>query len=115
MKKWMKHGVISLVGAGYAALAICFSRWLVRHLSDIWRALGGLFGVKGDTLSYVEKVLAQLKDASLHSPWLAGLLIGAGIGLLLIPLGLIALWFTDVNTIRFGSFVSVFLPLVPHL
>ncbi|MBE5786732.1 MAG: hypothetical protein E7324_04245 [Clostridiales bacterium] len=138
MRKSIKYGVFALGGSGYAALAILLSQWLIRNLSGILGSIGGLFGMNEDTLSYIVQVLDQLKGADIASPWLGGLLIGAAIGLLLallifhkkpkhiiisilpwvlllIPLGLIALWFTDINDIRFGTFLSVMLPMLSHL
>lgn len=138
MKKYAKYVLVPLCGAGYAALALLISRLLVRGLSPLFTWVGGLAELNENTLSYAGQILDQFKTAVIRSPWLPALLIGAAIGalaawlislrrvkriaidillwlILLLPLALLALWFTELNGIRVGAFISALLPLLPHL
>ena len=138
MKKTLKYLLFSLWGAAYGALAVGLSRLLVRNLAPLFRLIGGLAGLNETTLAYGSGILAPLSNASILSPWLPALLIGAAVGLfsawlisrpgvtrivinltldlfLLIPLALAALWFTYVNGICVGSLIKTLLPILSHL
>lgn len=138
MKKTLKYALPPLLGALYAALAILLSRLLIRNLSGLLLLVGPMASLDEGTLSYGAQVLAQLQSAQILSPWLPCLLIGAAAAslaawlisrrrikritidllvwiLLLIPLALIVLWFTTVNSIRVSSLISLLIDLLPHL
>ena len=138
MKKTLKYALPPLLGALYAALAILLSRLLIRNLSGLFLWVGPMAGLDKNTLSYGAQVLSQLNSAHILSPWLPCLLIGAAAAslaawlisrrrikritidllvwiLLLIPLALIVLWFTTVNSIRVSSLISLLINLLPHL
>ena len=138
MKKTLKNTLSPLLGALYAALAVLLSRLLIRNLSGLFLWVGPMAGLDEGTLSYGAQVLAQLQSAQILSPWLPCLLIGAAAAalaawlisrrrlkritidllvwiLLLIPLALIVLWFTTVNSIRVSSLISLLIDLLPHL
>ena len=142
MKKFLKYLPGSALGAAYAALSVALSRWLLTHLAELFEVVGGWAALDSSTLSYGSKVLAQLKTASIDSPWipflLGGALLGTGFSallmhllknhratritinlsfmiLFLLPLALAALWFTPVNDIRIGALINTLLPLISHL
>lgn len=125
------------VGAALPLVALVLARWLIRSLGGLFGWLGPLAGLDEGTVAYVVQVLSQLRDASLTSPWLPVLLLGAAAGaltallprprrkhpvlcgivlvLLLLPLTLAGLWFTGINCIRLGALLSAWLPMLPHL
>ena len=138
VKRILRILLPALCGAAYAALAVLLSRLLITHLSGLFSLIEGLFGLSADDGAYVSQILGQFRNAVLVSPWLPALLIGAAIGmgaawlirlrnarhitiditlwiLLLIPLSLISLYFTQVNGIMTGNLIRTFLPLLPEL
>lgn len=142
MKNFPKYLLAPSIGAAYAALSVAFSRWLLTHLAELFEVIGGWTGLDDSALAYGAQVLAQLKTASIDSPWipflLGGAFLGAGFGallthllrnhraahitidlffliLFLLPLALAALWFTSVNDICFGTLINTLLPLIPYL
>jgi len=127
-----------LWGVSYSALAVGLSRLLVRNLAPLFRFIGGLASLDEKTLAYGSDILMPLRSAVIVSPWLPALLIGAALGLLfawlisrpgvtrivinltlhlllLIPLALLALWFTSVNAISIGALIQSILPILPHI
>lgn len=138
MKKLMKYGLPAVAGALYAALAVLLSQLVPGLLAPLLEKIGPLAGLDDKTAAYAVQVLAPLKSADLLSPWLPFLTGGAVLGaltgllfrrparwiivvllicllLLLIPLALLALWFTFVNGILVGNLIGTLLPLLPHL
>ena len=138
MKKALNYLPSALCGAAYSALAVGLSRLLIRNLAPLFRFIGGLASLDEETLVYGHDILAQLQGAVIVSPWLPALLIGAAAGLLsawlisrpgvtrivinltlylilLIPLALIALWFTSVNAISVSALIQSILPILPHI
>ncbi|MBQ2957450.1 MAG: hypothetical protein IJE08_13430 [Clostridia bacterium] len=138
MKRILRILLPALCGAAYAALAVLLSRLLITHLSGLFSLIAGPAGLSADAAAYVSQILGQFRSAALVSPWLPALLIGAVIGmaaawlirlrhakhitiditlwiLLLIPLSLVALYFTQVNGIMTGNLLKTFLPMLPEL
>ncbi|MBR5383118.1 MAG: hypothetical protein IK133_04780 [Clostridia bacterium] len=137
MKIYLKYLRGSFIGTAYAALIIVLSRLLVRNLSGIFGWAGSLASLDKETLTQGTQILAQLKPAVIISPWLPFLLSGAVLGaliawaaerrpvrlfvivlvpcLLLLPLTLLALWFTIINDIGFGSLIRSVLPTMFYL
>ena len=119
------------VGAVYGALAVLFSRVLIHNLGDIFSSAAYLFGMNAETAAYVTDIITQLHTAELASPWLyiipacavlmsltSRLRIKSSFTLwlfLFIPISLISVCLTDVNTILFLSLIKTFLPLVSAL
>lgn len=138
MKKYMRYMWGLFIGAACAALPVAFSRVLIRNLAGIFGWIGSIASLDEETLAYGVQILAQLKSAVIASPWLPFLLAGAALGLLmawitgcktvrrividltlnlllLLPLMLLALWFTSINAISVGSLIESILPTLAHL
>lgn len=137
MKQCFRRILSLLPGLLYAAAAVCLSRLLIRTLSVLFSQFGGMAGLDAETLAYGAQVLAQFKSAVLVSPWLPALLTGAAFGaltswltrrrplrivaaailwlILLLPMALAALWYTEVNGIMTCALVRTLLPLLPAL
>ena len=137
MKKYFRPILSILPGALYAALIALLSQLLIRFLAELFGLFSGTTGLNADTLDYITQILRQFRSASLVSPWLPFLLTGAILGapivclihrrrgriiaaavlsvILLLPLTLLALWFTEVNGIKTCALVRTLLPLLPSL
>lgn len=134
MHKMLRRALPLFPGAAYAALTVLLSRLLIRHLGGIAGFIGGMTGLKESNAAYAAQVLSQLTRASVVSPLIPALLLGAPAGwllgllkkrrtlicvclgaLLLLPLTLLALWFTEVNGVQTGALLSALLPMLPHL
>lgn len=138
MKKAMNCLLGAASGAAYAALTVFLSRILIRNLHLLFQWIGSLAALEEDTLSYGVQILIQLKDAAIASPWLYALPAGVALGaliawpkakkpvrkiilclvaglILILPLALIVLWFSEVNAVGVSSLLNTLLPIVPHL
>ena len=135
MKKYLRYMGGLFIGAAVAALPVVLSRILIRNLSGIFGSIASL-DVK--MLAYGVQILSRMKSAVIVSPWLPFLLAGAALGLLiawitgckpvkhivihlivglllLLPLTLLALWFTAINAISVGALLQSILPILAHL
>lgn len=137
MNTLKKYLPAALWGILYAAAVVFLSRWLLSGLGDLVERFGEAAGLEQELTAHISLALGQLKDAQLHSPWLWGLLIGAVAGMLLrwlissritrivigiaagllmlAPLTLATVWFTQVNDISVGTLLQSLLPLVSAL
>lgn len=134
MKKYQKYLMSALWGGGYAGLVLLLSRWFLRGLSSLFSGIGGLMGMGEGDIASAQQILDQLRDADLCSPWILGLIAGLLLGglsgvlrkkrkasriaaavLLLLPMVFLTLWFTKINDIRLGAFLSMLFPMLPHL
>ena len=120
----MKKG--ALFGAAYGILLVLLSRGFIRDLSGVFLLIGKIIKLDEELVKHVIQVLEQFKAAKLVSPWLFVLLIGIGVGilyfrlirsrkrkvvisaclwsLLLIPLMLGIVCFTEVNGVCLANF-----------
>ena len=137
MKIYLKYLRGSFIGTAYAALIIVLSRLLIRNLAGVFGWAGSLASMDEETLSQGTQILSQLKPAVIISPWLYFLLSSAVFGaltvwaadrrpvrlfvivlvlcLLLLPLTLLALWFTVINDIGVGPLLRSVLPTLFYL
>ena len=138
MKKYLRYIGGLFMGAAVAALPVVLSRILIRNLSGIFGWIGSIASLDEKMLAYGVQILSQMKSAVIVSPWLPFLLAGAALGLLiawitgckpvkhivihlivglllLLPLTLLALWFTAINAISVGSLIESILPILAHL
>lgn len=137
MNTLKKYGPAALWGLLYAAVVIWLSRWLITGLGNFVGWIGDSVGLEQELQTHIALALSQLKDAQLLSPWLIGLLIGVSTGallrllisnrtvrigiciaaglLMLIPLTMAAVWFTQINGIYMGRFLQNLLPLISAL
>lgn len=132
-----KNRIFPIIGGMVYMLGILLlSRLFLKHLGSLVGWLCTTAGLKEQLVSHICLALAQLKQAALTSPWLAGLLIGAVSGwlihcipkrtvriritiaicvLMLLPLVLLAACFTEVNSIRFLNLLNSLFSLLPAL
>lgn len=138
MKKYLRYMGGLFMGAAVAALPVVLSRILIRNLSGIFGWIGSIASLDEKMLACGVQILSQLKSAVIVSPWLPFLLAGEALGLLiawitgrkpvkhividlmlglllLLPLPLLALWFTSINAISVGSLIQSILPTLAHL
>ena len=138
MKKYLRYMGGLFIGVACAVLPVALSRILIRNLSGIFGWIGSIASLDEETLAYGVQILSQLKSAVIVSPWLPFLMAGAVLGLLiawiigrkpvkhividlmlslllLLPLTLLALWFTSINAISVGSLIQSILPTLAHL
>lgn len=118
----MKSKLYMVSGCVYAALTILISRWLLFNLDILWTWLCPLFHLSNSLTEHITLVLQQFHSASIGSPWLPMLLIGAFISFLAsckkkrqglfftvlyivlwVPFLVLTLWFTTINDIRLGA------------
>lgn len=134
MQKMLRRAPAMLLGAAYGALAVCLSRLLIVRLGDLVSLIGGMTALDESVVGLAAYALSQLVHAQIVSPIVPAMLLGALAGLLLnppqrrrilsrvclgalllLPLTLLALWFTVVNDVQVGALVSVLLPMLSRL
>ena len=138
MKKYGRYMWGLFIGAACAAVLVALSRILIRSLAVIFGWIGSIASLGEETVSYGVQILSQLKTAVIDSPWLPFLLAGAALGLLiawitgrkpvrhivivvvlgvllLLPLTLLAVWFTAINDISLSALILSILPTLGHL
>lgn len=136
MNLFKKRGIPVLCGVLYAAFVLFLSRMILRSLGDIVGGVGAAAGWEQELVSQIALAIGQLKDAKIVSNWLMGLLAGALAGgllgmlpkrmaricvsvfagvLMLIPCLILAVCFTEVNSILVIKLLRSVLPLLPAL
>lgn len=118
---------MSAAGMAYGAFVCILSYLLIQNLSSVFGLLAGIFGFDPKTESHIFAVLAQLRSSSVGSPWILTMLFGGTVGwllslitgrktriwltavlaaLLLLPLILVAVWFSYINDVMVGNLIK---------
>lgn len=121
-RKSMWH---TAAGTVYGVVVCLLSLLLIRNLSLLFGLLSGLFAVDAKTTEHISAVLAQLRHSSIDAPWIVMILFGGCVGwllslipgrkriwitlvlavFLLLPLVLVAVWFSCINGVMAGDLV----------
>lgn len=118
-----------LVSGGVTSIAMLAAVLFFRNLGKIVAFCGSCFGLSGDLAAYVADVFATLQQAKIRPPLAfltAALLMGWGLltgikkrrnrgiaaVIFLVVLTLLVIWYTRVNSIRFGNVASSLLRLM---
>lgn len=122
-----RHIWMSAAGMAYGAFVCIMSYLLIQNLSSVFGLLAGVFGLDPKTESHIFAVLEQLRSSSVGSPWILTMLFGGTVGwllslitgrktriwltavlaaLLLLPLILVAVWFSYINDVMVGNLIK---------
>ena len=119
-------------GAAYAALAVIFSRAVIKHLSDLFYYISEFLPMEEALASEISDVLSQFSTAKIacvlfavlgfiFSPFfkkkktISNILKGFLLVLLFIPLVIVCIAFTFINDILLLDAVKVLVPILGAL
>ena len=134
IKKYASMLNAAITGGCCAALSLLAVHSFLRYLYALLNFISGPLGLSETDSAYATAVLIQFKDAVIKLPigiaLSSGVLIGTGLWLLsrrwrktaialavflfFVLIGVV-LYFTQVNGIQIGLFLSALFPLLPHL